>query len=1352
MSTPKGFIVLAGSERSPARGAKRVADADPAESLSVTIRVRRRTDGPPMPTLEDWAKIPLNRRKYLSRQEFAALHGASPEDFAAVAAVIQSRGLAVTAQNAGQRTLMVSGSVKQMESAFGVKIGRYESPTETYRGHEGSVHVPEVLAGIVESVLGLDNRRAVRPHFATSGARPAGAIAPQNSAPAGASPLTPPQVAGLYKFPTNSASGQTVAILEFGGGYAKSDITAFLQPLGISTPSIIDQSVDGASNSPAGSISNVTANDPDVEVALDIDVVASIAVGANIVVYFAPNSDQAFADAVSQAVHDTTHAPTIISCSWAGSEDNWSGSARSSMVTALDDAAALGVTVFFTSGDDGSDDGVGDGSAHIEYPGAEYGAICCGGTYIANVSGSTFTEGTWNDVGTTGGGVSDVYQLPAWQENIGVPKNVNNGTATGRGVPDVSGNASPFSGYNLTLYGTLTSNLVITSGPQKGNVIGTIGGTSAVAPLYAGLLALIEAKIGEPLGYLTPLLYALQNDGPLVDIDDGANNQWSGEAKTAPFYTCVAGWDACTGLGRIGGGALLSAFQQVFAKQVSFKIDQSTFSQDEVELQLPGTAKFPAYWVAVDGFRPADLNLNAGNLGAPPASSIPSVTATFDPTLNATVRSALQAMVSPGKFTPPVIAQDPSLPNVPQRFLFPFTVSFTGDGGFQAMKNASPAITSSLITLNAQFAGDGSNISNSSQIELTTGEDPRFEDINPSNPAQASWLSFDLRFFKMAVRPGGSASRFNSTVTGSGDAPAFIAKAIGQLTAGLTGSDTFEGLSQDEEASALEFKQQDDSGNYVYNFAVARVRLLAQSATTAQTVRVFFRLFQAQNTVSDFDQSTTYRYWTDGVAFGTKIPLAGVQANQNGALEYVTIPCFATERITLSDPTKSMADQTDAPNAYDLPTDPGHEKDYYFGCWIDNNQTVGILPVNLPAASLPAPGQQSQPFDGPWDSGVQLGSMKEAITAFPHQCLIAEIRYDDTPVPTGATSASSDKLAQRNIAWIDGPNPGAVASRRMVHPVQLRPTPLVAPAPDELMIMWGSVPPESQAQLYLPAWDAEAIIEVAQRLYPVQQLGLVDANTISCAARGVTFLPLPKGSSLAAGLLSIDLPLGIKKGDAYSVWVRQLTSSSARIAPPPAPPPQFAAAGQSLIVLPTESVWQRVVGAVTFSLIISTKQQLLLPEERLLAILRWMLTVTPKQKRWHPVLVRYMNYVAGRVAGFGGNPGQILPSPLGDVPGLPFVPGGPVIPVRPSPCGTRRHDNRLEVTGKIDGIIHDHFGDFCGFILETELGRHDRYESRERPMQEVVEHAWRERIRVTVICEHREPHVPLAVILRQGGR
>ncbi len=247
---------------------------------------------------------------------------------------------------------------------------------------------------------------------------------------------------------------------------------------------------------------------------------------------------------------------------------------------------------------------------------------------------------------------------------------------------------------------------------------------------------------------------------------------------------------------------------------------------------------------------------------------------------------------------------------------------------------------------------------------------------------------------------------------------------IQNFTNGTAGSDPFDALTQAEEGtSELAFHQQDNAGNYVFNFAVARVRLTAKSAATARMVRVFFRLLQAQNAVSDFNDSTTYRYWTDGNPYGTKVPLLGVGKDQNGTPEYVTIPCYATARVNPR--TTSMAQQLDTPNAHDL-TGTGTEKDYYFGCWIDNNQStinnqpVGIMPTAFPTGNPPPAGQEAQAFDGPWPAPAQLESMSGAFTAFPHQCVIAEIRYDDTPIPPGATTSTSDKLAQRNIAWIDG--------------------------------------------------------------------------------------------------------------------------------------------------------------------------------------------------------------------------------------------------------------------------------------------------------------------------------------------
>jgi kumamolisin len=577
MPVPEGFVPLKGSESGQARDARIVRSADPAEGLSVTINVRRRPDGPPLPDLDYWAATPLGERTFVGREEFAELYGASPEDLETIAAFARHHGLTVTEANAARRTVLVSGTVAQMNDAFGVTLAYFETPSETYRGISSSIHIPKALAPLVESVLGLDNRRIAAHNASVSGLDAVGQLG--GAGPAGASPLTPVQVAGLYNFPTTTAKGQTIGIIELGGGYALSDVQAFFNGLRLTSPLLTNIGVDGATNAPAGSVTNVTVEDPDIEVVLDIDVSGAIAQDAAIAVYFAPNTTQGFVDAIKTAAHDTTNHPSILSISWSGSEDNWTSSERKSMRNALQDAAAFGVTVFLDAGDWGSDCQVGDGRAHVMYPTSEQGVVGCGGTFIANVSGPSFAQGTWNDgAGATGGGVSDTVRLPSWQDGVGVPKSANDHRTIGRGVPDIAGNASPFSGYTLTLYGTQTTNLTITSGRFAGNGLGTIGGTSAVAPLYAGLLAVIEAQIGAPLGFINPLLYSLaagpvfrgiprHRRGPFTDVNDRVNNQWSGEAKPAPFYTCGPGWDACTGWGSINGDQLLHAIEEIIAQE-----------------------------------------------------------------------------------------------------------------------------------------------------------------------------------------------------------------------------------------------------------------------------------------------------------------------------------------------------------------------------------------------------------------------------------------------------------------------------------------------------------------------------------------------------------------------------------------------------------------------------------------------------------------------------------------------------------------------------------------------------------------------------------------------------------------
>jgi kumamolisin len=585
MEIPADHTRLEGSYRRFAQAASLIGAADPKEILSVIVRVRRRSDVPAMPSHEEWAATPPEQRKILSRQDLAEQYGAAQSDLDKVADFARNNGLAVLETSVARRTVTLSGTVELFSTAFKVELGRYQSPKETYRGREGYVHVPTDLAEIVEGVFGLDNRRMARRD--------------SDGAASGASPLTPPQVARLYNFPGSpSASGQTIGILEFSGpakgsnpmvttGYNQGDLQSFINSLGadLTTPKIIAVSVDQAPNMPAGSIDNLTLkNANDIEVALDIQVAASVAQGANIVVYFTPCTDMGWVDGVASAVHDAINSPLVFSISWGWPEleadsfmnaiipSTWPFEWTQQTVQALNqtfqEAALIGMTVFASSGDNGSSCQVNDGNAYVQYPASDPWVTACGGTRIENVSGNKFDEVTWNDeTGATGGGISYLFDQPSWQAGANVPVSLNPDHRKGRGVPDVAGNASAHSGYTPWLYGKPTTSLVLTSGPGVGYSIGTPAGTSAVAPLYAAFVALINASLGKPVGYLNPTIYALGGAGVFRDIADGASNSVSfakldGTRGTSPGYASSPGWDACTGLGVIDGSALLAALKK----------------------------------------------------------------------------------------------------------------------------------------------------------------------------------------------------------------------------------------------------------------------------------------------------------------------------------------------------------------------------------------------------------------------------------------------------------------------------------------------------------------------------------------------------------------------------------------------------------------------------------------------------------------------------------------------------------------------------------------------------------------------------------------------------------------------
>jgi hypothetical protein len=496
---------------------------------------------------------------------------------------------------------------------------------------------------------------------------------------------------------------------------------------------------------------------------------------------------------------------------------------------------------------------------------------------------------------------------------------------------------------------------------------------------------------------------------------------------------------------------------------ISFVFGQSTYAKDEVSV----TAAFsPAYWIQVSGFSNDQLNLHSlSDLHNNP-SPAPTVSISLDPSLNTGLTvaqiSAISASLSSiaTSFGPlPIVQTDSTFQQDPQTFMYPFSVTFNDENIFGPL---GPDQTVTL-TLSASFTVGPITRTAFATLLLTSGENPRFENIDLNHPADyPSWLSFDLRFLKITVPSTGAistASRFGATMSRNrSDAPAFIASVIANLTAGkgTVGGDSFDpGLTQDEDTSALEFLPQDNAGNFVFNFAVARVRLLGNTpGAQAKKVRVFFRLFQAQTTASNFSPGTTYRFQSDGVLNGVTVPLLGIQNDANGNPEYVTVPCFATPRVNLGGPADMKTQPEDTPNAYTIDVNPGVEVESFFGCYLDINQPdQKLFPATPPA------GNPDGPFPG------TLLSLSEVIARAPHQCLIAEIRYDDTPIPLGADSGSTDKLAQRNIAWIDGPNPGQVESRRMPHPFDIKASNPETSAPDELLIFWGNAPAQSGAKV-----------------------------------------------------------------------------------------------------------------------------------------------------------------------------------------------------------------------------------------------------------------------------------------------
>jgi len=533
-------VVLKGSRRVHREGAQVLGRTDPQDWCELTLKLRRKA---PLP------EPAAQGRATLTRSTLEAKHGASADDIDTVERVLTRLGIQIVSKNPGSRSIQAAGPASVMETAFGVHLLRVVHDSRHYRGRVGDIHLPAELEAIVVGVFGLDNRPMVR-HRRAVGSHCAG----QSLPPPGARPwFFPQELAAAYDFPSAACSGQTVGLIELGGQVVEADLQAFLTAASlppVPTPVCVLAEVLTAADSADA--------DSTGEVMLDVEVVAAVCPGAKIVCYFSHFTEQGWIDVLDRAIHDTTNNPTVLSVSWglAEGEEIWTGQAMSAINDALKEAANLGIPVCVAAGDDGSADQVGDGRAYVDFPSSSPYVLCVGGTSLKKSTNGT-VETVWKDGdgtradggGSTGGGVSTVFAVPAWQAGVAVPS-VNPGAIAGRCVPDVAANAAGSTGY-----------LMVAGGTRQ-----VSGGTSAASPLWAGLIARLNATLSadKHVNYLTPLLYApnAKTGGqPLGALGCKDITQGDNDTSAAGGYSAQAGYDAVTGWGSPNGATLLKLLQ-----------------------------------------------------------------------------------------------------------------------------------------------------------------------------------------------------------------------------------------------------------------------------------------------------------------------------------------------------------------------------------------------------------------------------------------------------------------------------------------------------------------------------------------------------------------------------------------------------------------------------------------------------------------------------------------------------------------------------------------------------------------------------------------------------------------------
>ena len=858
-----------------------------------------------------------------------------------------------------------------------------------------------------------------------------------------------------------------------------------------------------------------------------------------------------------------------------------------------------------------------------------------------------------------------------------------------------------------------------------------------------------------------------------------------------------AGPDAEKGKGFYGTGSAAAVYQdiqQIFVNitnwlakprvDMELIVERSTISEDEASTD-PNIER--AIVVSVDGIRPSQFpNGPITSLGSPP--QLPD----WAPDVSFPEGSGLSAVPVE------VDSDDPSLPDRLQRFTFTYRVvvdvedAFDFDGDLEE------------VVVNANFTPIGGSEQNDFAIvQLVKSANPFMLDLANNN--QTHWLSSDLRVFKVVA---GRTMNGKTLPVGATRAQAqtFLREVVDDMTIAQ-----FETLSITQSGSALSpLPETTVSGERVYNFAVARVRLNG-TAAVANDLRVFFRMFTAQTTAaltftrSGGNPSGGYRQT------GGADPISLPSPNSAGS-EWLSIPMFAAQRNT------TPANQTDPDNvAASFGPAGGSQISTFFGALIDSNL-------------------DDETLENPPGSGT-LDSVRDVLMS-EHQCLVAQVEFAGTPIPHGARPSTSDKLSQRNIAFSEVANPGTNPSRAAIHTFEIEATrgtiSAVSP-PDELMLTWRNNAPDGTCvQIYIPTWDAQTVVDLADRFYARHDIEVVDAHTISVPAGGTRYVPVPRSTRRQTGVLSAHLPLGIKKGQRFDLSVRQITNRSRGFDLPRSTSQTITldqaqallkkigivgddqqtpigvfdlGRGKTLVtdlraidqfgdyavvlsapdprkvdaVRAQNGRWRELVGAFQIGIPVSTRVDMLNYHLRFYSVLLWRLEKLSSRSRWVATMQRYVAMWADKVRALGGRPELVPATPDGRI-DLEDVGGATPDDGDDAPGGDPGDDAAGDGadapgdgldgddpadfepaedwlgepgpasshlwSGKVSGLLFDHFGDFEGFTLEDSRGRHARFFSRESAVLELAQEAWQRRYVVTVVSVSKTDRTVVRLLLR----